>query len=152
MSHSQNSKYLDGKVKTASQPQLHLMLLEGAIRFGQQAKKIVECEPDSAEVERLLTRMLDIVEELALSTAGDKEELSKQFEERYAFVYRELAACRLNRQLEKLDDCLRLLQFEHETWKLACGKLESHVPEKGSSAQPSAHFDYSVGESFSLEA
>ncbi len=153
MSHSQKSSYLDSKVKTASQPQLHLMLLEGAIRFGQQAKKIGDTDPDSAEVERLLNRMLDIVEELALSTAGDKGEISKQFEEQYAFIYRELAACRVNRQLEKLDDCLRLLHFERETWKLASEKIETPSPKTSTFAPPPVQIDtYSAGESFSLEA
>ena len=86
MSGSPNSKYVEGKVLTASQPQLHLMLLEGAVRFGTKAEKLWGDESQATVVDELLNRMADILEELTHSTCGQDNDISSQLEEQYAFV------------------------------------------------------------------
>ena len=125
MSQPSRDQYLESKVLTASQPQLHLMLLDGAIRFGRNAKEMWVDGADFHEVDHKLARTADIVDELAHGTASSDKAISKQLEEQYAFVYRELAACRINQDPQRLDSCLELLSFQRETWKLACELLES---------------------------
>lgn len=152
MTHPTRSQYLEGKVLTASQSRLHLMLLEGALRFGQQARNQWDDQDKRAEVEALLTRTIDIVEELCMGAAAGKLDISKQLEEQYAFLFRELMAARINHDLEKLDASLRLLEFERETWKLACD-LEPEAETATKRIVPASHLDTLPVESgLSLEA
>ena len=153
MSTPSDSHYLESKILTASQPRLHLMMLESALRFGQQAKQKWNDDEPFAESEQLLNRMMDIVEELTLGTAARGSEISKQLVEQYAFVYRELTASRINRDLQKLDECLKLLEFQRKTWKLACEKVvaDPATPAKNS-VLPPHHLSQSSRDSFSLEA
>ena len=125
MSVSPNSQYTESKVLTASQPQLHLMLLEGAVRFGTKAEQLWGDESQATVVEELLNRMADILEELTHSTCGQGNDISSQLEEQYAFAFRELAMCRVNHDLQKLNDCLKLLQYQRETWKQVCDELQA---------------------------
>ena len=153
MSTPTNSQYLESKVLTASQPRLHLMMLEGALQFGQQAKQRWNDDEAFAETEQLLSRMMDIVEELALGTAAGGSDISKQLVEQYAFVYRELTASRINRDLQKLDECLKLLEFQRKTWKLACEKVVADPPTPAKTlVLPPPHLSQSSSDSFSLEA
>ncbi len=127
MAHFSKTQYLDTKVGTASQPQLHLMLLDGALRFGRQAKKDWADSATAVQADQALTRMIDIVEELVSGAATGKDKASKSLEEQYAFIYRALTASRINHQLDKLDSCLQLLEYQRETWKLACDELTKQV-------------------------
>jgi len=131
MSDTSRQQYLESKVLTASQPQLHIMLLDGALRFGQLAQKMWKTDKDFLAVDPLLEKMTNIVDELTHGTSTATEEstkeLSQQFEEQYAFIYRELATCRVNQEVERLDTCLKLLSFQRETWKLAIEKLEAET-------------------------
>jgi flagellar protein FliS len=153
MSKPSDSHYLEGKILTASQPRLHLMLLEGALRFGQQAKQKWSDEEMSAEVGELLNRMMDVVEEMTLSTAVPDSEIAKQLVEQYAFLYRELGQSRVHGDRTKLDECLELLEFHRETWKLACENVvaDTATPSKAP-VLPPHHLSPSTTDSFSLEA
>jgi flagellar secretion chaperone FliS len=122
------SRYLDARVTTASQPELQLMLLDGALRFGRQAEQLWTAAEQREERDRLLARTLDIVEELIHGVAGGKTEQSKRLEEEYAFAFRQLALAQLNRAAAPLAAALKILDFHRETWKLACEKLRSEAP------------------------
>lgn len=157
MLHSSRSQYLEGKIQTSSQPQLHLLLLDGALRFGRQAHQRWGDDADLGEVAPLLERMSDIVEELTYSVAKSEENLSKDFEEQYAFIFRELCASRINEDRSKLDNCLKLLEFERGTWKLACEKLEPSPAAAATTIVPPMHSASSLpsgmpSEGLSLEA
>ena len=157
MSIAPNSKYLESKVLTASQPQLHLMLLEGAVRFGQKAVSLWGDEPESASLDALVDRMVNIVEELSNSTTGRDNEISVQLEEEYAFLYRELTASRMNSDLPKFEKCLEILSYQRDTWKQACESIE-FVTDTATAApksvpMPIPHTPMSPGvSSFSLDA
>jgi len=125
MTQPSQNQYLESKVFTASQPKLHLMLLDGALRFGKQAQSEWAETADFSLVDQPLTRMFDIVEELLQGLASGEGEISAQLAEQYAFVYRELATCRINKDLQSLGGCLEVLRFQRETWKLASEQLES---------------------------
>jgi flagellar protein FliS len=125
MNQPSRDQYLESKVNTASQPQLHMMLLDGAMRFGNQAKEAWAKDADFSMVEQSMTRMFDIVEELLQGLACGEGEISAQLAEQYAFVYRELAACRINENLDALDGCMSVLSFQRETWKLASEQMDT---------------------------
>jgi flagellar protein FliS len=120
-----NSRYLDGRVQTASQPELQLMLLDGAIRFGRQAEQLWSDHSQRADCDHCLSRVVDILEALIQGVAGGQTEISKRFEEEYAFAFRQVAQAQVNHDAAPLALALRLLDFERETWRLACEQLKS---------------------------
>jgi flagellar protein FliS len=131
-----HAQYLDGRVKSASQPELQLMLLDGAARFGRQAQQLWDDAAQRAECERLVGRVLDIVAELARSVAGGGVEAAKRLEEEYAFAFRQLAAAQVFHDAAALDAALRIIAFHRETWKLACEKLTGAAIDSPSAAAP----------------
>ena len=122
------ARYLDSRVTTASQPELQLMLLDGALRFGRQAQQHWNTPEQRDECHRALTRTLDIVEELIRGVADGKTEPSKRLEEEYAFVFRRLALAQLNHDATPLEAALQILSFHRDTWKLACEKVRAAAP------------------------
>ena len=124
MSHPSREQYLESKVRTASQPQLHVMLLDGALRFGKQAQDLWTAGSDFSAAEEPLARMFDIVEELLQGLASGSSEISTQLAEQYAFIYREVAACQILQDPQRLVSCLELLSYQRQTWKLANEQLE----------------------------
>lgn len=125
MTQPARSKYMESKVLTASQPQLHLMLLEGAVRFGQKAIELWDDQAQAAAVDSFIERLMDITEELSRSTTGRDNEISLRLEEEYAYLYRELASCRMNQDRSALQKCLELLNYQRDTWRMACEQLEN---------------------------
>lgn len=155
MPQSTQDRYLNSKVTTASQPELQLMLFDGALRFGAKARKAWAEAMDHVETERYLARTLDILEAIVMGVAGSDEEIAKQLEEQYAFLFRELAASRVNHDLKRFDKAMRLMAYERETWKLACDKLAADTAASASKPRmiPASHVSSAAPvESFSLQA
>jgi len=123
-----NSRYLDGRVATASQPELQLMLLDGAIRFGRQAEQLWNEPAHRAECDNLLNRTNDIVEALVQGLAITESEISRRLADEYAFAFRQIALAQLNHDAAPLAAALHLLQYERETWQLACEQLKAVAP------------------------
>ena len=44
----------------------------------------------------------------------------------YMFVYRSLIAANLEHSEVRLDDAVRVLEIERQTWRLVCNNLDSH--------------------------
>jgi len=153
MTRPSKTQYLDSKVLTASQPQLHLMLLNGALRFGRQTQKAWGSNAEAATDEPSMTRMIEIVEALVNGAAAGTEESSKPMSEQYAFIYRELVASQLNHDLEQLIKSLELLEYQRETWNLACDKLVAETAATSKApALSGMHVPMSSAGSLSLEA
>lgn len=136
MSSPSNRQYLEGKILTVPQPQLHLMLLDGALRFGRQARETWTDDVAFERVDALLARMSDVVDELTHSAAAGHGEIAGQLEEQYAFVYRELVASRFNEDRDRLDASLELLAYQRETWKLACEAFDTAAPSPSETPLP----------------
>src|SRR5690349_17555439 len=90
-----NNRYLDSRVTTASQPELQLMMLDGALRFARQSRQIWDDASQGLEGDRLLRRTIDIVEELVRSVSASPVGEAKRLEEEYAFIYRQLVTARV---------------------------------------------------------
>ena len=134
-----NARYLDGRVLTASQPELQLMLLDGAIRFGRQAEQLWNAAEQRLECDNFLTRTNDIVEAL-VQGLDMSSELSRRLADEYAFAFRQLALAQLNHDAAPLAAALHLLEFERDTWKQACEKLKADAPS--TPIAPLAGFHY----------
>jgi flagellar biosynthetic protein FliS len=145
-----NHRYLDGRVNSASQPELQLLLLEGAIRCARQARQIWSEPARRAEADRLVVRAREIAEELVRSVVLATRPESRRLEEEYAFVFRQLAAAQLNHDAAPLDAALKLLEFHRETWRLACQKLAA--PAHSPAPAPAPGFVSAPAAGLSLQA
>ncbi|MEM9353554.1 MAG: flagellar export chaperone FliS [Planctomycetota bacterium] len=129
-----SSQYNTSRILTASQPALQMMLLDGALRNGRQALNSW-AEDNWSEVDALLDKTMQILEELIQAVAGGQSELSAQFEEQYVFAYRSLTSCRINRDKDQLLRTLDLLSYQRQTWKLACERLQAEAPAESTQAE-----------------
>jgi flagellar protein FliS len=123
----QNSSYFESKVLTAPPYRLHLMLIEGAIRFGRQAEEAL-CRGDEVAAAGPLLRVLDIVGEMLVGVRENKNELTLKIAELYLFVFRRVSVAKINADVTALGEAMRLLEFERQTWQLACEKQGSDSP------------------------
>lgn len=120
----QKAAYLRTQVLTARPEQLTLMLLDGAIRFGERARKCLR-EKDCEGSFNALTRAEDIVLELVNGLRPeDAPEICKQQAGLYLFVYGKLVEANMRREEAALHDALRVLAILRETWLLLMDQLQ----------------------------
>jgi flagellar protein FliS len=115
--------YLVTEVMTAPPQKLHLMLIDGAIRFVNKARRHRAAGEDEAASEALI-RAEEIVAQML---AGFKRDANPELVDRvaavYTFVYRSLVEASLHRDDAKLADSLRILEIERDTWRQLCERL-----------------------------
>lgn len=117
--------YLRTQVLTASPQQLRLMLLDGSIRFLQQAIDGLGNKDYEASYNGI-TQARAIVLELATSVSADVDrELAERVRSVYMYLYRELIDASLNRSLPRLEKAADLLRYERETWAMLMEKVAS---------------------------
>jgi flagellar biosynthetic protein FliS len=121
MSIAKQQQYLESMVLTASSHRLHLMLIDVAIRMGRQADQALR-QRDRANADRPLMKLLEILGEMVAGVRRVKSELNAQIESLYLFIYRCVAEAKINNDIGKLAEAMRLLEFERETWQQACDK------------------------------
>ena len=119
---AQNAQYLESKVLTAPSYRLHLMLIEGAIRFSRQASDALRRGDQPAAATPLL-RVIDIVGEMLAGVRNQDAELNKRLTDLYWFLFRLASEAKIHSDAEKLAVLLRLLEYERQTWQLLCDKL-----------------------------
>ena len=126
MSHLADNPYLRDAVMTATPEQLQLMLYDGAIRFAMQARDALEIKDYETSYLRL-TRAQNIILEMQ---NGLNYEVNRPLCERmaaiYKFLYGKLLDANINRNVADIDDALRVLRIERETWQILVDKV-SHL-------------------------
>lgn len=125
MSNSGNQQYLENRVKTASSAQLHLMLIEGAIRFARQADRGYEANDVEMASPHLL-RAMDIVSEMLAGVKHSDSEINTKLVELYRFIFTRLTMAYVNTDRTKLTESISLLEFERETWQVACERTAAN--------------------------
>ena len=125
--------YLRTQVMTAPPERLQLMLYEGAIRFTEQAKQALSDGDVEASHNNLL-RAQRIMTELisALRPEVDRPLCGKMCS-LYGFIYRRLIHANLRKDIQAIDDALRILYIQRDTWKelivkAATERAEGHAP------------------------
>jgi flagellar secretion chaperone FliS len=147
---SQRDTYLESRALTAPSYRLHLMLIEGAIRFGRQAAEALGRDDQLAAVAPLM-RVVDIAGELLAGVRGQQTELNRQIAGVYWYLFRVVSIAKINADAAKLAEALELLEFERQTWRMLCEKLGGETMEVRTLAalgQSAA----SASSAFSLEA
>ncbi|WP_425400531.1 flagellar export chaperone FliS [Aeoliella sp.] len=134
MSQANPSTYLESKVMTASPAKLHLMLIEGGLRFCLKAQKDLE-ENNEGYANDAMMRALDIIGEMLVGVRGGQSDINQKLCDLYQFLFYTLTSAYVNTDAVKLADVIRILEFERETWQLACER--AHADD--SSEPPAEH-------------
>lgn len=115
--------YLKTKVMTASPAELRLMLFDGAIRFAEQARRGYE-ERDYELSFEGTTKAQNIIMELINSLRPDQSpELCSRLTALYTFMYKSLVQASSTRDVALVDEVIKLLRYERETWALCIQEM-----------------------------
>ena len=115
--------YLRTRVLTATPEQLQMMLYDGAIRFAEQARPALEAKNWEVSF-NMISRAQKIIAELLSSLKHDvNPEMCARMASLYNYIYRKLVEANAAHQIDSLDEALRLLRYQRETWALLMEKL-----------------------------
>ncbi|MFG0315234.1 MAG: flagellar export chaperone FliS [Phycisphaerales bacterium] len=122
--------YLRTKVMTASREELRLMLIDGAIKFAQQAMHGLE-QKNHEETYAGFSQCRDIILELINTIKPEHApEIAKSVKDLYTFIYGELVKASINKDTGILSEVISLLEYDRETWVLTMAKA-SEDRERG---------------------
>ena len=137
MSGATDNQYLRDAVMTATPEQLQLMLYDGVIRLAMQARDAIEAKNYETSYEKL-TRAQNIILEMQNGLNYDvNRPLCERVASIYGFLYRKLVDANVKRDLSDIDDALKILRLERETWQILVDKV-SRVREGCEAAPPEA--------------
>lgn len=131
MSTSARENYLVTEVMTAAPQKLQLMTIEAAIRSIEQTKQHWQASENAEGAESLIHAQQVMGELMGALNRDDDSDLVKKVAAIYLFVFRTLMEANIGRSEEKLNDALKVMEIERETWRLVCEKL-------GSTTEPSS--------------
>ena len=123
MQSSAQESYLVTEVMTATPQKLQLMLIEAAIRSVQRARDKWRAKEDELACEALIHAQKVISELLAGLDREVDTELVKRVASVYLFVFRSLVEANYEHDEKKLDEALRVLEIERETWQRVSQQL-----------------------------
>jgi len=136
--------YLRTKVLTAKPEELRLMLLDGAIKFARQGREGL-AERDFERSYNGLTKSKDILIELINGLRPEVDpELCGRLNGLYTFMYRRLIDANLEKSPTIVDEVIRLLEYERETWVMLMQRLAAErkngapAPETPAPTAPAA--------------
>ncbi len=130
MADNQNNTYLRDAVLTATPEKLQLMLYDGAIRFSTQAREAIE-RKDYEESYNKLTRAQHIILEMLNGLDYEvNQDLCERVASIYNFLYRKLVDACVGRSVSDIDDALKVLRIERETWQILVDKLQNARDEE----------------------
>lgn len=141
MQPSAQESYLATEVMTATPQKLQLILIEAAIRSAQRARQKWQAQEDDEACEALIHAQQILGEMLASLNREVDTRLVEKVAAVYLFVFRSLMEANYERSEQKLDDAVRVLQVERDTWQQVCRQLGSQKPA-----------DDAAASGFSLEA
>ena len=117
--------YLRTKVLTAGPAELRLMLFDGGLKFARQARRLMDAEkPDLEAIFESSIRAQKIVLELSSSLTRDNgDDLYEKLSALYHFIYTHMVDANMTKDKQKLDEAIRLLAYERETWVMAMDEM-----------------------------
>jgi flagellar protein FliS len=136
---SSREHYMEAAVMTASREKLHLMLVEGALRLAERAldQRRAGREDDAFTA---ILRAREMLNELICGIKHEgADELARRVAAIYVFIFRKLVDAGYPRQERPLEEAIRVLQIERETWRQVCGLDLSAAPASPPAASPPLH-------------
>ena len=141
MQMSARENYLTTEVMTATPQKLQLLLIEAAMRSVEFARQHIDDADYGPACEAIIRAEQIISEMLATLNHESGSDLVKKVASVYLFVFRMLMEANQEHNVAKLDDAMKVLEVERETWKQVCDKVTaeqaSGVAPGGQEASPS---------------
>ena len=130
--------YIEREVATATPQKIQLMLIEAAIKNIHRVKNHWENNDPEAAF-HAITRIQDIVTEIlcSLDMVGSPE-IAQSLAGVYVFIFRKIASVRGPDDMASLDEALKVLMAERQSWKEICEKFGIKTD---ASKQSAATFD-----------
>ena len=140
--------YLRTQVLTATPEQLQMMLYDGAIRFAEQARPALQAKNWEVSY-NMISRAQRIIAELISSLRPDlAPELCGKLAGLYNYVYRQLIDANINHKIEPLDEAIKILRYQRETWAMLLSQLgkqkATEAAKKLDIPAPSARMEASI--------
>jgi flagellar protein FliS len=98
------------------------MLIDGAIRCAKQTLDFWSEERNEEAIESLI-RCRAIVGELLSGVRIDHSQLTRHVANVYLYLLRCLTEAQLKRDRQRLEETIKILEIERETWRLVCEKM-----------------------------
>ena len=111
------NKYQENNLLTASKEELILMLYDGAIKFGNQAKISLD-KKNYEESNRLILRIQNIIQELQLNLDYNYK-ISANFDLLYDYVKNQLMEANIKKDKLFLENALEIIRSFRVMWKEA---------------------------------
>jgi flagellar protein FliS len=135
--HASTDDYLEIQVRTASPEKLHLMVIEGALRYGKQGLEALNQGNFERSFETL-SRCRDCVAELLSGIKAEPDaELAEKLRAVFVFVHKQLAAGDLNHDPRPIQDALTVLEVHRDTWRELIQRLQTERAPASSTNIPS---------------
>ena len=128
MTNNPYAKIKQNSIMTASPQELTMMLYDGALKFGNQAKVAME-NGDVEKTHNLIGRVQAIIEEFQ-ATLDMSYDVSEGMALMYDYIQRRLIDANIKKDPEILEEALGFVREMRNTWK------EAMQIAKGSSTSP----------------
>jgi flagellar protein FliS len=146
--------YVEAQLHTAPPQRLRLMLIEAAIGFVTDAGEHARATQWGIAGETFVQARRAVIALLKGVTSSDESNrsasvLAEKIRALYGYEFRLLTEAQLYRDSDRLDDALRLLEMERETWREVCQRTgeSGHEIDGARIGAESGH-----AESFSMRA
>jgi len=117
--------YVESKIMTATPHQLHLMVVDGAIRYTTAAEEALRCrDREKAHFAFDLARR-HVAELIAGLDAEKQPEVVRKLEALFLFAHRALVDADVQKDPNRIVDALVVLRMHRETWVALGEKLRS---------------------------
>ena len=120
---SDPNPYLKTKVMTAGPAELRMMLFDGALKFARKGRAgLVDGDRETAfeGISRCQDILIELINGLAPEQAPD---LCQRLSALYTFMYTRLIEALHTQDASAVEEVIKLLEYERETWSMALDKL-----------------------------
>ena len=136
------TEYLESKVLTATPHQLHLMVIDGAIRHATGAEAALQAR-DFQRAETQLSRANEFVAMLIGGLDSSRQpHLIDRLKSVFLFVQTTLSEAYLRRDSQRVADALTVLQLHRATWLALGEKLAQELVAGHDGPEPESRFSW----------
>lgn len=117
------------------------MLIEGCIRFMHQGRQAMDRKDHETQFEALSNAKNIIIELMTTMRHEVAPDLCSSLDALYTYMFKQLTEGGFDRESAKIDEVIRLMDYERDTWVMLMDKLaqeRSNAPQPHAPASPPA--------------
>ena len=135
MESSASHTYAEMQILTATPQKLRLMLIEGAIRYARQSAACLDQQRFEAAFDANV-RCRDILFALLSGVQKSGADLNREIASLYIYLYRTVIEASRYRDKSRLENIIRVLEVERETWRQLCEQMPEHLAPPDHASPP----------------